>query len=202
MHTALGRFYDEIKKIEERIGKEQGQIDKHVVALKVVKGKIIAESVALAGSKKKSDEDYLMLASLDDLSRTLDEMLAGLEKRILENPPKKIYDDPDFDPYSNDRPFDELSPSLLLFYSTKCGYCHQFKPIWAELKRIYADRDINLLSIRGDGAAPDVMAQIKQFRIVGYPTLILIDPKRNRKHEFGGERTLNNLLHFIESNLE
>lgn len=200
MHNVLSRYYDEIKQIEQKVNVNEGRIDAHVVALKVVKGRMVADMVAMAGAKKKSNEDYIMIASLDDMVKTLDGMLSGLESRVLEKPSAKAEEEPT-DAYINVRPFDDFQPTLLLFYSTKCGYCHQFKPIWAELKRIYANRSINMLAIRGDSAPPEAMQYIKQFQITGYPTLVLIEPNSNKKYEFKGERTLNNLLHFIESNV-
>lgn len=215
----LDVFVDRIKKIEEEL-ESGGSLDKYVVQLKVIKGKLLVEQVEAAKKKKKDDAHFVELASMDDLVRTLDTMIHRLETQLLEPHTDEPEDVPvgveakriigkerdeereeELNAYSNDRPFDSVNPTLIVFYSEKCGHCHSFRPIWAELKRVYKDRDLNMLSVRGDGASVELMSMMKEFGITGYPTVVLVEPKSNKKVEFDDARTLSNLVHFIESNL-
>lgn len=125
----------------------------------------------------------------------------GAEKSAEERAEERAEESAEESAYANDRPFDSVEPTLIVFYSERCGHCHRFRPVWAELKRVYKDRSLNMLAVRGDGASAEVMGLMRQFGVTGYPTVVLIEPRANRKVEFEDERTLSNLVHFVESNL-
>lgn len=208
----LDAYVDRIKRIEEQL-EAGGSLDKHVVQLKVMKGKLLVEQVEVAKKKKKDDAYFIEVASMDDLVRTLDTMIHRLETQLLApqvpeedvevgvEAKRDVERGAELHAYSNDRAFDSVNPTLMVFYSEKCGHCHSFRPIWAELKRVYKDRDLNMLAVRGDGASAEVMAMMRQFGVSGYPTVVLVEPKSNKKVEFDDARTLSNLVHFVESNL-
>lgn len=198
-------YLDDIKKAEGDVG-----------ALQVVKGRILVDMARVAQGKVQ-EREYVVMASLHDLVRNIDLM-------VDEMTPQRVLSAHDITPhsvtrtnraaqqlqkntdelssdavYSNSKKFRPEKGTLILFYSERCGYCHEFKPIWAELKRIYTKRGLNVVSVRGDNATPEVTAHIREFGVTGYPTLFFIEPHENRIHEFKEERTLANLIKFVEN---
>jgi thiol-disulfide isomerase/thioredoxin len=78
------------------------------------------------------------------------------------------------------------------FYSTSCGHCRKFAPVYAELaSKLVDDPEIVIAQI--DGTANDVPGFVPE----GFPT-ILFFPKANKKGvEYDGSRDLHDLEQFI-----
>lgn len=206
-------YLDDIKKAEGDVG-----------ALQVVKGRILVDMMRVAQGKVR-EREFAVVASLHDLVCSIDRMVAALSPRhephhvlsahdivphsvtrtnraaqsLQENSNSNSNEESNDAVYANTKNFRPEKGTLILFYSERCGYCHEFKPIWAELKRIYAKRGLNVVSVRGDNATPEVTAHIREFGVTGYPTLFFIEPHENRIHEFKEERTLANLIKFVEN---
>jgi len=88
--------------------------------------------------------------------------------------------------------FDSEKDVMVQFYSTSCGHCRKFAPVYAELAAKLADDDAIVVA-QIDGAANDVPGFLPE----GYPT-ILFFPKSNKKGvEYDGSRDLHDMEQFI-----
>ena len=80
--------------------------------------------------------------------------------------------------------------TLYLFKAEWCHHCNEFKNTWSELKKNIGNK-INLVTFDAD---KDAQA-IKDFKIEGFPTLIL--KSDNKAIEYVGSRDLNSIKNFI-----
>lgn len=80
--------------------------------------------------------------------------------------------------------------TLYLFKAEWCGHCVNFKPVWNELQKT---EKINFVTYDADTHKDE----IKNFKIEGYPTLIL--KKGNEAVEYSGGRTVEDIKDFIKS---
>ena len=67
-------------------------------------------------------------------------------------------------------------PVAVLFYADWCGFCKRFAPTFAELTK---DKDLkkkyNFVYINGD--SPEDRKYMQQYKVTGFPTLYLVNPK-------------------------
>ncbi|XP_078381919.1 sulfhydryl oxidase 1-like isoform X2 [Oculina patagonica] len=84
------------------------------------------------------------------------------------------------------------------FYSSFCGHCHAFAPIWKKLAKMTKDwrHLIHVAAI--DCAEERNLATCVHYQIEGYPSVKFFNasaPASNLGETFRGEKTLLNLLH-------
>ena len=79
------------------------------------------------------------------------------------------------------------------YYMEECGHCKKFSPIWDIFVRDY-NGPLKLEKIERNNAGDD----LEKYKIKGFPTILLIDDKGNKK-EFNGDRTLEGLKNFISN---
>ncbi|XP_011268046.1 protein disulfide-isomerase [Camponotus floridanus] len=93
--------------------------------------------------------------------------------------------------------FDKEKDVFVEFYAPWCGHCQQLAPIYEQLGEKYKDKDKLVI------AKMDITAnELEDIKIMNYPTLILYKKETNQAVEYDGERTLENLSKFIETNGE
>lgn len=80
---------------------------------------------------------------------------------------------------------------IILYHASWCGYCKQLLPIWNEFENKLKIRNQNL---KVDKILCDNNGQCKSIN--GFPTIIYI--KNGKKYTFNKERTLNNLIKFVD----
>jgi thiol-disulfide isomerase/thioredoxin len=85
---------------------------------------------------------------------------------------------------------EDTDKTLYLFKAEWCGHCVNFKPVWNELQKT---EKINFVTYDADTHKDE----IKNFKIEGFPTLIL--KKGNEAIEYSGGRDVNSLKDFIKS---
>ena len=84
--------------------------------------------------------------------------------------------------------------TLILYYAPWCPHCKPVKPIFEELKDIYAgNTHISILTINGD----EHKDKLKEQDVKGYPTIKLLVGEKSIEYE--GERTAEKLQEFIQS---
>jgi len=94
---------------------------------------------------------------------------------------------------------DESKDLFVEFYAPWCGHCKRLKPIWDELGEKYADVRSKLMIAKFEATANDVPASAG-FRVTGFPTIKFRPAGSKRWLSYQGDRSLENLVDFVESN--
>ncbi len=69
-------------------------------------------------------------------------------------------------------------PMVVNFYVDWCNVCRRFAPIFDGYRKQYSSK-YNFVSIKSDSLKNEKI--VRQFFIPGYPTVYLVDKKRNKK---------------------
>ena len=69
-------------------------------------------------------------------------------------------------------------PILAVFYVDWCGYCRKFMPVFGKIASQYV-KDYTFSAINCDNPAYSQM--LKDFHIIGFPSVFVIDKKINHK---------------------
>ena len=87
----------------------------------------------------------------------------------------------------------DSKPTLYLFKASWCGHCKNFIPTWEALEKRYTDK-INLIAYDVDKNKKE----IEEWNIESFPTLFY--RKGLNAIEYNGDRSIDDLIKFIESN--
>ena len=88
--------------------------------------------------------------------------------------------------------------TLMIYYSPYCFWCQKMKP---EIFKL--DKALRKYKLNGQivSVPPNFIPKIKGDNLVlGFPTLTLLDIGGEKKIEYNGNRTSNELLAFLEQN--
>merc|ERR1712073_211618 len=83
---------------------------------------------------------------------------------------------------------------LVEFYAPWCGHCKQLAPTWDKLGEKYADSETVVIA-KMDSTANE----LEDVKVQGFPTIKLFKKGDNKVIDYNGERTLDGLVKFIES---
>ncbi|CAF1285814.1 unnamed protein product [Rotaria sordida] len=86
---------------------------------------------------------------------------------------------------------------LVFFYAPWCGHCNEFKPTYSKLAERYTSQS-NVILAQIDATANDIPPG---FDVTGYPTIYIM-PKNKKPVKYEGNRDINDLVNFIEKNIE
>ena len=89
----------------------------------------------------------------------------------------------------------EKSKKLVYFYMKGCSHCEKFSPIWDEfsnnnkssIKTYKLER-----TLAGD--------KINKYEVKGFPTILLLGENNEKIKEYDGDRTVDSLTQFVNSN--
>lgn len=95
----------------------------------------------------------------------------------------------------DDIAFDKSKNVLVEFYAPWCGHCKALAPIYEQLGEKYKDHE-NIVIAKMDAASNE----LEHTRINSYPTIKLYKMETNEAIEYNGERTLEGLSKFLETN--
>lgn len=84
-----------------------------------------------------------------------------------------------------------------MFFAPWCGHCKQLDPVYAELGAKYAD-NAEVVIAKMDATANE----LEHTKINSFPTLKFYKKETNEVIEYNGERTLEGLSKFIDSDGE
>jgi len=83
---------------------------------------------------------------------------------------------------------------LIEFYAPWCGHCKQLVPTWDKLGEKYRDSETVVIA-KMDSTANE----LEDVKVQGFPTIKLFKKGDNKVIDYNGERTLDGLVKFIES---
>ncbi|KAJ3281936.1 protein disulfide-isomerase precursor [Borealophlyctis nickersoniae] len=86
------------------------------------------------------------------------------------------------------------------FYAPWCGHCKKLAPIWDQLATKVAGHK-NIVIAKMDATENDLPADAG-FRIEGFPTLKLFKGKTKEVVDYNGDRSVDDLVKFLESNTD
>ncbi|XP_072947808.1 protein disulfide-isomerase [Epargyreus clarus] len=92
--------------------------------------------------------------------------------------------------------FDPEKKVLVEFYAPWCGHCKQLAPIYDKLGEHF-EKDEDVVIAKMDAT----VNELEHTKITSFPTIKLYT-KDNQVHEYNGERSLDALTKFVESNGE
>lgn len=90
--------------------------------------------------------------------------------------------------------FNKDKDVLVEFYAPWCGHCKQLAPIYDELGAKYADRD-DVVIAKIDATTNE----LEHTKVNSFPTIKLYRKGTNQVIEYNGERTLDGLNRFLET---
>merc|ERR1712121_218184 len=90
--------------------------------------------------------------------------------------------------------FDTKKDVLVEFYAPWCGHCKQLAPIYEQLGEKYADSETVVIA-KIDSTADE----LEHTKIQSFPTIKLFKKGDNKVVEYNGERTLEGLAKFLET---
>ena len=76
----------------------------------------------------------------------------------------------------------------------RCGHCKQLEPTWDKLGEKYSDSD-SVVIAKMDSTANE----LEDVKVQGFPTIKLFKKGDNAVIDYNGERTLDGLVKFIDS---
>merc|ERR1739838_471993 len=83
---------------------------------------------------------------------------------------------------------------LIEFYAPWCGHCKQLVPTWDTLGEKYRDSETVVIA-KMDSTANE----LEDVKVQGFPTIKLFKKGDNKVIDYNGERTLDGLVRFLES---
>jgi protein disulfide-isomerase A1 len=90
------------------------------------------------------------------------------------------------------------NPTLILFHADWCGHCQHFMPTFDKFSGAINKSKLNIIKFNADKDKK----YIDPFKIDGFPTLLLNVPKNKQFITYNGDRSINDLLKFVNENAQ
>ena len=88
------------------------------------------------------------------------------------------------------------NPTIMLFHADWCGHCQSFMPTFDKFSENINKSKLNIVKFNADIDKKHISA----FNVEGFPTVMLHDPKSKRFIDYTGNRTMGDLVKFINDN--
>ncbi|XP_058792794.1 protein disulfide-isomerase [Phymastichus coffea] len=173
----------------DRILEFFGMKKEHVPGMRIIK---LEEDM----SKYKPEKDEISAENVYDFVSKYTE--GKLKKHLLtqdlpedwDKNPVKVLTGTNF----ADVAYDKTKHVLVEFYAPWCGHCKQLAPIYDSLGEKYQDSD-KVVIAKMDATANE----LEDVKIMSFPTITLYKAETNEAIQYNGERTLEDLAKFVDS---
>merc|ERR1719433_1390908 len=173
------------KRIMEFFGMEESELPSmRIIRLEEDMSKFRPESTELSDSNMRSFIKQYMDGSLKPHLMS-EEIPEDWDKN-----PVKVLVGKNFE----DVALDTSKDVLVEFYAPWCGHCKQLEPTWDKLGEKYKDSD-SVVIAKMDSTANE----LEEVKVQGFPTIKLFKKGDNTAIDYNGERTLDGLVKFIDS---
>jgi protein disulfide-isomerase-like protein len=88
------------------------------------------------------------------------------------------------------------NPTLILFHADWCGHCNRFMPTFDQFSKAVNKKKLNIIKLNADTNS----SAVKSFNVEGFPTLLLMEAKSKKFKNYNGDRTLTDLVKFVNDN--
>jgi len=133
--------------------------------------------------------------------RTADTIISWVNEKIGTN--RKLKAVPSYVTVLNGDNFDALAlgpkAALVEFYAPWCGHCKQLAPKYDKLGEIFAGEQGVVIG-KVDATEEEGGALASRYGVTGYPTLKFFPAGSSEPVDYQGERELENLVEYINSN--
>jgi len=172
------------KRIMEFFGMEESELPSmRIIRLEEDMSKFRPESTELSDSNMRSFIKQYMDGSLKP------HLMSQDVPEDWDKEPVKVLVGKNFEEVA----LDTSKDVLVEFYAPWCGHCKQLTPTWDKLGEKYKDSD-SIIIAKMDSTANE----LETVKIQGFPTIKLFK-KDNTVIDYNGERTLDGLVKFIDS---
>jgi len=175
----------------------------HAKALNLVEPIWPAFVIQDLGKQLKYPYDQSNAVSPEKIDEMVEAFKAGkLEPQLKSQPIPDVQDEPVFTLVG--KQFDEIvydddRDVFVEFYATWCGHCKRLKPIWDSLGEHFKDMKDRVTIAKMEATENDLPPSTP-FRVGGFPTL-KFKPAGSREFlDYHGDRSLENLIAFVEEN--
>ena len=86
---------------------------------------------------------------------------------------------------------------IVVFTMQGCGHCQHFSPTFEKFSDNINKSKLNIVKFEADKNKK----YIESFQIQGFPTLMLHDPKTNKFIDYNGNRTITDLVKFVNESV-
>lgn len=136
--------------------------------------------IKLLQNETKEENNNILINNINNINTTNNTLL---NNNVLFN--NKINPSPNVDIYL---------PTIILFFGNWCIHCRNFMPIWDKFAELYSLDNLNIIKT-------DNTDVCKTFGITRFPTIRFYTQK-GISLDFEEERTVNNLINFVNVNIK
>ncbi len=88
------------------------------------------------------------------------------------------------------------NPTLMLFHADWCGHCQRFMPTFDKFSNNVNRSKINIIKFNADKDK----SYVESFKVEGFPTVLLHEPKTRSFITYNGDRSMSDLIKFVNDN--
>jgi hypothetical protein len=103
--------------------------------------------------------------------------------------------------FGGDGIYSEPEYSLIYFYMDRCPHCKKFQPEWEKCKSYVSKTKFYETKVRLHEFSASEHSKSKEYKVDGYPTVILEHTKSGKRVVYEGARTKDGIVDFLTQNI-